>query len=461
MTPLFLGLLILGAVVVVGVVTWVLLDAFWLNQVINKKSKKMVITSAKLGAARVGARTASKVEMNLLTECQTGEALLDAQVTEMVDAKLATDADTARTLTYCDISAKNDRVDFVGADGKLEFLGEVRSGEQVKATVWAPRGADDIIVELDDISGDMYSMFIVDRDHPLQAGFSASSGLNEAKAAIMLDAQKNGHKIVGQKAVHTPSDHPDKAPYTFSAKNGTTLEMQRVPKDVDLSHLNTTERQQGALHMALESIVYSFYMGEKVPANIRHIRVLLCKTGNTGLMGVKQVQKDGKWMYLDKSTNTLVEGEPAIAWSFWNQNEDSSALTGMQEQIAAQQSSLETAPEEQKESILQFIEELELALVEAEAEIASRVVEELAFKNLFNNHRAGMPIGVVLGDDMDFNHFKDKNVTMDLVTSGYVGFRNAKIEYTVETLRDDHIALLKLFDINDLSLKAEFTFADE
>lgn len=448
---------IIAGVITFGVVLWVTLDAFVFKQVINKdSSNKMAISSTKISGT--ASRATENKDLNILTECTTGTDITDAQAQEMVSASIATDVSTARTYRYCDILQYQEFINFVGdSKGEWEYKNELQDTTlgRPKAIIFEPRGANDIIASINNISGGFYSVHLVTGTHGWQDGFNPGDGsttVDTAFTEILKSAQQAGTLLVGEKAVHDTTDH-DEPPFEFSAKDAVEFPMQPVPTTTDVTALNAdVNRKKGAIHIALDTIAYAFTLDGKE----RQVRVLIGKKGNTPLMGVKQVLKDGKWLYLNKTTDQLVEDEPAVPYSFWNQG-------NVDQQLAEFQTQVESASGEEKT-------QLEADIVRLQTEIAAMDAEKTALTTMFDEKRYATPIEVV--GDIDWENFKTKNVSLDLISSGFVGFRNAKINQeagggqeahtamTEAELAENYVQILKLFDINSLTLKAQFTFTD-
>lgn len=456
--------MIVGAVVLV-LVALIILDALVLHLVINKTQtephaepeRTLIIESTALGSTGSRGRHSSmklRRDLNLDTDCTSGVGLSEQQVAVMVDQiDRISDEEVARTCKYCP-AIQFDSV--VGSDRHLwEFAGEIHGLNGPEALVMVPRGANDIVVDLVDISGEFFSMFLVPNEHMWQSGFAGEVETSENGLTIteqvgqLQTAQDNGVLLVGDAVI---TDRTlDTPPFSFTAAGSSEIVLQKVTTDVDLSVLNTSDRKRGALFMASHSIVYTF----RLDGQLRRIRVLLSAPGVKPLMGVKQVEKDGQWYFLDKRTSQLVLDEPDVPWSFWNQGQDEQKAA-IEEQLDALNEQLEQAEEDEDTERQDEINEEIVRMTEELATIGDQREEETAVTALFGvTKNYGMPIEVV--GDIDFNDFKTKTITMDLMTSGSVGFRDTKLTHTEKSLADEHILILQSFDIPDLSLTARFT----
>lgn len=457
--------LTITACVVILFVALCLIDAFWLHIVFgNDDSGRTVqISSSRIASNRSWGMY--RTQIDLVNDCKTGDAMTGAMVTSLLETKFASSEEDARNLTYCDVSQIKDGFNFVGA---MEYVGEIVENERLLAVLFEPRGANDITVKLDDIEGEMYSMFIVHKDHAWQEGFTG--GQNGTKAAMdaTAAAQDAALLLVGDKAIHDVKDHKE-PPFNFTASGSTTFKMKQVETSVSLAHLNAQKRKKGALHMALDNVTYAFKLANKT----FKVRVLLSRVGKRGaLMGVKQVWVNDKWMFLDKDSDELTTTEPLTPWSFWNQHDMTSILLGLQQAIQTLQQTLLTGPEEEQAELQQLIAQQEAQMAAVQAQMTAMVEQQMAVLGMYGAKRRGMPVEVV--GEVDFEKFKTHNVALDILTSGHVGFRNAKIEtnshfypgevvhpaLTEASLAANPKYILKLFDIDDLSLKAQFTFTE-
>jgi hypothetical protein len=282
--------------------------------------------------------------------------------------------------------------------------------QRVGENVFSPKGVGDIVVDMENISGSFHNLVMVFDDVLWSEGFSGGDMKNLSSKTLekLKSSYKSSstHVLVGDAKDPLPSNCKPK--FNFDIKYPVYIPMNALPTDVVVPTLSG-KRLNGVLRMSTDHLDYSF----KLDSKECKIRVLLgrCDTNKNSVVGVKQVYSHGDYWFLDNDTGQLTLSNPGKALSFWNQKGGKHT--------------------DEDKSLVQ---------------------------NLFSKSRMGIPIEVV-NETLNFNKFKHSNVTMDIFSSGRIGFRGALDDgFTEKSLSEDPQELLKRFDIDDLQLKALFSF---
>lgn len=285
--------------------------------------------------------------------------------------------------------------------------------------VYSARGAEDLIVSLDDVSGSFHSMVLHFEEDFFGNGFSkavtqrdeeVTAAEIKSSIAAMITSLPKAHVLAGDSPDATDCGDGE---YTFQVSAPKAFSITPPGATVETPVLSGS-RLNGVFRLALDHLDYSCTLDNKEC----RIRLLMNRCHETlSLMGVKQVMVDGVYKFYDPVANELIDTPNANVWSFWNQNKY-------------------TNPENQNED-----EEDSLPLREA-----------------FRDYRLPMPIDII-NKEIDFADFRTKNATLTLLVGGSIGFRGAVADdFTAAQLATQPIEQLKRFDLNNLQLQALFTF---
>lgn len=392
---------IVSCLVIAGVVIGVL--AALKVGVFAKSGTKLTIKSTSASASRTNHKTIAG------TDCRAPTA-----------DELAASSFIRESFRVCEIDPSVPWVQFEDErDWQFQLGLPPLTATSKPLAVYSARGAEDLIVSLDDMSGSFHSMVLHFEEDFFGNGFSkavtqrdeeVTAAEMKSSVAAMITSLPKAHVLAG--------DAPDAtdcgdAEFTFQVSAPKAFSITPPGATVTTPVLSGS-RLNGAFRLALDHLDYHFTLDNKEC----RIRLLMNRChGTLSLMGVKQVLVDGVYKFYDPVANELIDTPNANVWSFWNQGKYLN-------------------PENQSQE-----DEDSLPLREA-----------------FRDYRLPMPIDII-NKEIDFADFRTKNATVTLLVGGSIGFREAVVdELTAAQLAAQPIEQLKRFDLNNLQLQALFTF---
>lgn len=336
-------------------------------------------------------------------------------------------------LNYSDLNEWDFHADLREAD---EAAAEAEAAEGGHSVVMRPRGANDLVAPIDSLSSTFHSIYFTTAPHMWEDGFNPGpeTPLTAADITNFQAVSKAAHTLVGTPGVPV-SGSTDDAPYSYNTQQTNDFDMYPVPEETDLSSATLTgTRLHGLMFMAADGVVYTVNMGTDAAPNLQRFRVVLNEHHPTiKLMGAKQIQDDdGVFKYYDQEAKVLVAEPNANILTFWNQNEDE---RGPPDDASAEEKA-------------QFA-----------AEEAASVENERLLTTMYQAERMGIPIEIL--NTVDLNALKSSNLTLDIFSVGYVGFRDAKAAGFADlaALAQDKVAMLNRFDLRTLQIAASVSTA--
>jgi hypothetical protein len=394
-------LLVIGGVVV-GVLAGLKVGVFK-----KKKTgeKRMTITSTATTAS--GNKSINK---SISTDCRAPTA-----------AELAAHPSLSNAHMVCEFDPQEAWVRF-DDDSEYQFvtgLAPLPSEGAKPLLVYTLRGANDLRVNLTNISGSFHSMVLQFEDDFFGRGFSkaitkrdddATEAVISASVNAMILTLPKAHVLVGDAADSKGCE----AALTFEVRNPKTFAFTPLPATVDAPVL-TGDRLNGAFRLALDHLDYHFSLA----GQDCRIRILLGRChDDLSLMAVKQVYSNGVYQYYDPVENKLTETANENVWSFWNQGKYLNPGND-----------------------------------------GSEDTKSLPLRSAFKAYRVPMPLDI-MNPSVDFAQFQTRDVTLTLLVGGTVGFRDAVLDGLTEAqLAAQPMEQLKRFDLDNLQLQALFGFS--
>jgi len=303
-------------------------------------------------------------------------------------------------------------------------------GHQV---IFKPRGADDLVAPIGSIASDFHSLYVTFDDHMYANGFKpGNDNLVTASSVTQYKTVSEGaYALIGTLGAPVSDDTTNTPDFSYDVSAETQMPFNVLPEATVIPATITGARKNGVLMMAADHVSYTVKLG-----TIEHkLAVVLNRYHPTiKLMGAKQIWHENQWKYYDASTNQLTATATATIRTFWNQQ---------------RQDFPNGHPDDNRSQ------------VEKDADEALQIAQETLTTTLFQDKRYGIPVEI-MNQDFDLNSLKNSNITMDIFSTGHMGFREAKKQgYTLETLAADPIAMLKLFELNNLQITANFSASTE